>query len=315
MTLCVIAGGVGAARLLLGAQDVAPGSSLTAIVNVADDDVISGLSISPDLDTVVYTCAEAIDADRGWGLAEETWRAMESQRRYTQSAERPDLGWFNLGDRDLGTHLYRTARLARGALLSEVTAEIAVAWGLGLRVLPVSDDRIATRLVTADGEISFQDYFVRLQHEVEVQSVRFAGAEQAEPAPGVLEAIASADTIIIAPSNPIVSIGPVLAVRGVREALVARRDDTVAISGIIGGKALKGPAARLLEELGHESSAVGVARIYAEIASTLLVDDVDAHLADDVEAAGLRCVVTSTIMSNRADAAALTAGCLEATRR
>lgn len=315
MSLCVIAGGVGAARLLLGAQDVVRGNSLTAIVNVADDDVISGLSISPDLDTVVYTCAGAIDAERGWGLADETWRAMESQHRYTQSAERTDLGWFNLGDRDLGTHLYRTSRLAQGALLSEVTAEMAAAWELGLRVLPVSDDPIATRLVTADGEISFQDYFVRLQHGVEVRSVRFAGADQAEPAPGVLEAIASADTIIIAPSNPIVSIAPVLAVRGVREALIARRDDTVAISGIIGGKALKGPAARLLEELGHESSAVGVARIYTEIASTLLVDGVDAHLADDVEATGLRCVVTSTIMSSRADAATLTAACLEATRR
>jgi len=312
VSLCVIAGGVGAARLLRGAQDVVVGPSLTAIVNVADDDVISGLSISPDLDTVVYTCAEAIDPDRGWGLADETWRAMESQRRYTDSAGRSDVGWFNLGDRDLGTHLYRSARLARGATLSEVTAEIAAAWGLSMRVVPVSDDAIATRLVTDEGEIAFQDYFVRLQHGVEVHGVSFAGAMTATAAPGVLDAIAAAEVIIIAPSNPIVSIGPVLAVPGVRDALVARRDDTVAISGIIGGKALKGPADRLLVELGHESSAVGVARLYAEFAATLVVDDVDAGLADAVEATGMRCVVAPTIMSTRADAAALTSVCIDA---
>lgn len=308
----MIAGGVGAARLLRGAQDVVPGADLTAIVNVADDDVISGLAISPDLDTVTYTCAEAIDPERGWGLADESWRAMETQRRYTEGSGRSDIGWFNLGDRDLGTHLYRTARLAQGATLSEVTAEITSAWGLSMRVLPASDDRIATRLVSGEGDLSFQDYFVRLQHGVEVESVRFVGVEAARPAPGVLEAIAAATTIVIAPSNPIVSVGPVLAVPGIREALARRRDRVVAISGIIGGKALKGPADRLLVELGHESSAVGVARLYADIAGTLLVDTVDAALVPQVEELGLRCVATSSIMKDRSDAAALTAACIAA---
>ncbi len=289
-----------------------PGDELTAIVNVADDDVISGLAISPDLDTVTYTCAEAIDPDRGWGLADESWRAMETQRRYTESAGRTDVGWFNLGDRDLGTHLYRTARLAQGATLSEVTSEIAAAWGLGMRVLPASDDRLATRLVSSEGDLSFQDYFVRLQHGVVVESVRFVGAEDARPAPGVLEAIADASAIVIAPSNPIVSVGPVLAVPGIREALARRRDRVVAISGIIGGKALKGPADRLLVELGHESSAVGVARLYADIAGVLLVDTVDEALVPEVEALGVRCVATSSIMRDRSDAAALTRACLDA---
>lgn len=312
MNVVVIAGGVGAARLLRGAQDVVAAEQLTAVVNVADDDVISGLHISPDLDTVTYTCAEAIDAERGWGLGGESWRAMESQRRYTEASARPDIGWFNLGDRDLGTHLYRTERLSQGATLAQVTREITAAWGIDFAIIPASDDPIATRLVTDDGEISFQDYFVRLQHGVEVRSVRFAGADVAVAAPGVLEAISAADAIVIAPSNPIVSIGPVLAIPGVTEALIARREAVVAISGIIGGKALKGPADRLLRELGHESSAVGVARIYADIASTILIDGTDAGLAPSIESAGVRCVVAPTIMGDRAGAAALTTTCLAA---
>lgn len=312
MNVVVIAGGVGAARLLRGAQDVVPAGQLTAVVNVADDDVISGLHISPDLDTVTYTCAEAIDAERGWGLENESWRAMESQRRYTDSAARPDIGWFNLGDRDLGTHLYRTERIRHGATLAEVTREITEAWGIDFAVIPASNEPITTRLMTDDGEISFQDYFVRQRHGVEVRSVRFAGAESASPAPGVLEAIAAADAIVIAPSNPIVSIGPVLAIAGVTEALIARRDAVVAISGIIGGKALKGPADRLLRELGHESSAVGVARIYAAVASTILIDDTDAELVSGVEGAGVRCVVAPTIMGDREGAAALTRACIRA---
>jgi len=297
--ITTLAGGVGAARLLAGLVQVVDPSELVAVVNTGDDLVLHGLEISPDLDTVTYTLAGAIDPERGWGLAGETWQAMETLRRYGGEA------WFNLGDRDLGTHLYRTARRRAGATLSEVTAEIAGAWGLGLRLLPVTDDLLRTQVTVDEGEISFQDYFVGRQHAVAVRSVRFEGAEQARPAPGVLDAIREAEQVVIAPSNPIVSIGPLLAVPGVRDAVVARRADVVAVSPIVAGAALKGPADRLLVELGHESSVVGVARLYAELAATLVVDTADADLAGAVEAEGLRCVVAPTVMSSPDAAAAL----------
>lgn len=298
---------MGAARLLAGLIQVRPPAELTAIVNVGDDVELHGLHVSPDLDTVTYTVAGAIDPERGWGLAGETWRAMEALRRYPLARS-----WFNLGDQDLGTHLYRTDRLRAGAPLSTVTAEIADAWHLGLRLLPVSDDTIRTRITVADGEISFQEYFVQRQHDVAVTAVRFDGAEAATPAPGVLDAITTATRVIIAPSNPIVSIEPVLAVPGVRAAVVARREAVVAVSPIIAGRALKGPADRLLRELGHASSVVGIARLYAPLAATLVVDEADAHQAAAVEAEGLRCVVTPTIMHSPAEAAALAKVVLEA---
>jgi LPPG:FO 2-phospho-L-lactate transferase len=307
----VLAGGVGAARFLVGLAEVVDPTSVTAVVNVADDESISGLHISPDLDTVVYTCAGAIDPGRGWGLAGETWRAMDELRRVAGAAGRDDLGWFSLGDRDLGTHLYRTARLAQGASLAEVTAELAAAWGLGMSVLPVTNDRIATRISTDAGELAFQEYFVREQHSVVARAVRFDGADRASPAPGVLEAIGTAGVVVVAPSNPIVSIGPVLAVPGVRDAVAARRDRVVAVSPIVGGRALKGPADRLLVELGHESSVVGVARLYRDLAATLVVDEVDAELSPGVEAEGVRCVVAPTIMAEPVVAAALARTCLE----
>lgn len=294
--ITTLAGGVGAARLLRGLLAV-HGDGQTAVVNTADDEVVNGLHVSPDIDTVLYTLAGANDDARGWGLAGETWQAMESLRRYTASVGRHDLGWFNLGDRDLGSHLFRTSRLAEGAPLSTITAEMSAAWGLGLRILPVTDDRLATRLTTADGELAFQEYFVREQHGVPVTGVRFDGADVAVPAPGVLAAIETADAVVIAPSNPIVSIGPLLAVPGVRDAVADRRGSTVAVSPIVGGKALKGPADRLLTELGHESSALGIARLYRDLASVLVVDEQDADLAPDIEALGMRCVVTPTIMS------------------
>jgi LPPG:FO 2-phospho-L-lactate transferase len=275
-------------------------AEITAVVNVGDDVELHGLHISPDLDTVTYTVAGAIDPERGWGLAGETWHAMEALRRYPQARS-----WFNLGDRDLATHLYRTDRLRRGALLSTVTAEIADAWGLGLRLLPASDDPLRTRVTVPDGEIDFQEYFVHRQHDVAVSAVRFDGADAAAPAPGVLDAIDGAQRIVIAPSNPIVSIAPVLAVPGVRAAVEARRPDVVAVSPIVAGAALKGPADRLLRELGHESSVVGIARIYASVAATLVVDEADADLASAVEAEGLRCVVAPTIMRGPDEAAAL----------
>ncbi len=297
--ITVLAGGVGAARFLRGLLDVVPAQDVTAIVNVGDDLVLHGLHISPDLDTVTYTLAGAINPDTGWGLAGETWQAMATLEQYG------GVSWFRLGDRDLGTHLYRTHRLSEGAPLSAVTAEIAGAWQLGLRMIPASDDPVRTMVTVDGGEIGFQDYFVARQHSVAVSGVRFAGAGEARPAPGVLAAIASADAVVIAPSNPIVSIGPVLAVPGVREAVVARRDHCVAVSPIVAGAALKGPADRMMRELGHEPTVVGVARLYRELASALVIDEADAALADDVEREGVRCVVVPTVMSSPAIAAAL----------
>jgi LPPG:FO 2-phospho-L-lactate transferase len=306
MAVTVLAGGVGAARLLAGMVRVVPPAEVTAVVNVADDTVLHGLAISPDLDTVVYTVAGAIDPGRGWGLRDESWQAMATLERYGGTT------WFALGDRDLGTHLYRTARRAEGAPLSEVTGEIARAWGLALDVRPVSDDPVRTVLTLAESgdEVAFQDYFVRLRHAVAVSAVRFDGAAGAKPAPGVLDAIAAADTVVVAPSNPIVSIGPVMAVPGVAEAVTARRDAVVAVSPLVGGRALKGPADRLMRELGHDDSVVGVAKLYAPFAGTLVIDEVDAAHAGAVRALGLRCVVTDTIMRDPAAAAALSEAAL-----
>ena len=286
-----LAGGVGAAKLLTGLIRAHPPGEQLAVVNTADDTVLHGLYVSPDLDTVVYTLAGAVNSETGWGLAGETWQAMDALDRYG------GITWFRLGDRDLATHMFRTHRMGQGADLATVTAEIAAAWGLELAVLPVTNDRIETRVTTVDeGEIGFQDYFVRRRHDVAVTAIRVAGLDGAQPAPGLIKALAGARTIIIAPSNPIVSIGPVLAVPGVQEAVAARRDAVVAVSPIVGGAALKGPADRLMRELGHECSVVGVARLYREVAATLVIDVADAHLAADVEAAGMACAVAPTVM-------------------
>ncbi|MHB8467792.1 MAG: 2-phospho-L-lactate transferase [Acidimicrobiales bacterium] len=310
--IVALAGGVGAARFLVGLVAVVAPEEITAIVNTGDDVELHGLWISPDLDTVTYTLAGAINPATGWGLVGETWEAMGALGRYTPYAPPGSTAgatWFGLGDKDLATHLYRTKRRAEGARLSEVSAEISAAWGVGPLLLPMSDDRVQTMVTIRDGagltEIGFQDYFVGRHHDVEVASLRFAGVVSAMPAPGVLEAIAAADVVIICPSNPLVSIAPIRAVRGVEAALVARRERVVAVSPIVAGAALKGPADRLLVELGHEASVVGVARLYAPIAGTLVVDTADAALADQVRGAGMSCVVTPTVMSEPAIAARL----------
>ena len=299
--ITVLAGGVGAARYLAGLRQVVPPADITAVVNTADDTWLHGLRICPDLDTVTYTLAGAVNGETGWGLSGETWQAMESLRAY--DAER---AWFNLGDRDLGTHLFRTGRLREGATLTEVTADITARWELGLRLLPMTEDEVATRFRLPDGgDLGFQEYFVRHRHSIAVSAVRFEGIDTARPAPGVLEAVGQAERVVLAPSNPIVSIGPILAVPGVRDALAARRDSVVAVSPIIAGATVKGPADRLLGELGHDVSVVGVARFYADLAGTLVIDDADADLAGAVEAEGVRCVVAPTLMHGPAEAAAL----------
>jgi LPPG:FO 2-phospho-L-lactate transferase len=307
--IVTLAGGVGASRLLTGLVAVVDPAEVVAVVNTADDVVLHGLHVSPDLDTVTYALAGAADPVRGWGLAGETWAAMEALSRFRPAAppeSSAGLTWFRLGDRDLATHLYRTERLGEGAPLSTVTAEIARAFDVRCRLLPMTDERVQTRVQVEGGaEIGFQEYFVERGHQVAVEALRFDGAGDARPAPGVLEAIEVADNVVIAPSNPLVSIAPVLAVEAVGEAVAARRDQTVAVSPIVAGKAIKGPAARLLAELGHEVSVTGVARLWAPYAATLVIDEADDALSGAVEDEGIRCVVAPTVMHGPPEAAAL----------
>ncbi len=303
----VLAGGVGAARYLQGAVEAFDPADVTAVVNVADDVTLHGLRVCPDLDTCTYTLAGAIDPQRGWGLVNESFKAMAALRRYG------GLDWFSLGDQDLGTHLYRTQRLAEGATLTEVTAEICEAWGVGATLVPVSDDPVETRVTLATGEeIGFQEYFVRLAHSVEISSLRFVGAEQAEPAAEALRAIESAETLVIAPSNPAVSIQPLLAVGGIEAAVRARRSRNVAVSPIVGGRALKGPADRMLRELGEQATVVGVARRYQGLAATMVIDETDSESAGEIEDLGMRVVAVPTVMSEPGVARALAETCHQA---
>ena len=309
--LVALAGGVGAARFLRGLVRVVPPESVTVVVNTADDEEFHGLRICPDLDTVTYTLAGVEHPEQGWGLAGETFAVMDALERYGEPT------WFRLGDRDLATHLYRTQRLGAGATLSEVTTDLAHAWAVVPRLLPMSDDRVATRITVrrADGSVevlAMQEWFVRERSAPAVVAVDFAGASEALPAPGVLEAIDRAGTILVCPSNPVISIGPILAVPGVREALVQRRDRVVGVSPIIAGAPVKGPADRLMGPLGIEVSCVGVARAYAEFCGTLVIDSGDAHRSRDVESAGVRAVVADTLMTDARVAAALARHTLDA---
>jgi LPPG:FO 2-phospho-L-lactate transferase len=290
---------------------VVPPEQITVVVNTGDDDWFHGLFVCPDLDTVTYTLAGAENPEMGWGLAGETFAAMDALDRYGAPT------WFRLGDRDLATHLYRLERLRAAAPLSDVAAEIANAWGVRSRLLPMSDDRVATRIgVRApDGTVTerrMQEWFVRDRAEPAVAAVRFDGVDRAAPAPGVLEALAAAETIIVCPSNPVISIGPILAVPGVRDALRRRRDRVVGVSPIIAGAPVKGPADRLMGPLGMEISCVGVARAYRDFCAALVIDAGDATRAAEVEALGVRAVVTDTLMRDARVAAALARNTLDA---
>jgi len=309
--LAALAGGVGAARFLRGLVRVVPPEEVVAIVNTADDDVFHGLYVSPDLDSVTYTLAGAEHPEQGWGLAGETFAAIDAMERYGVPT------WFRLGDRDLATHLYRTELLRSGATLSEATERITRSWGLGSRLLPMSDDPVSTRITvrSAEGatiELRMQEWFVRDRTVPPVVSVRFEGAKDAEPAPGVLDTLEHADTVLICPSNPVISIGPILAVPGVREILRRRRARVVAVSPIIAGAPVKGPADRLMQPLGIEVSCVGVARTYADICATLVIDAGDAARAGEVDALGVRAVVAETLMTDARVAAALARHTLDA---
>jgi LPPG:FO 2-phospho-L-lactate transferase len=304
--IVVLAGGVGAARFLEGVVQVVPAAEVTAIVNTGDDFIHYGLHISPDLDIVTCTLAGEIDQVQGWGIAGDTDECMRWLVRLGGPA------WFKLGDRDLALHIRRTELLRAGWPLSRVADAFRRALGVAVRILPMSDEPVATYIDTPNGHIHFENYLVERRAQDEVRGVVFRGAADARPAPGVLEAILEADAVLIAPSNPIVSVGTILAVPGVREALLATVAPVVAVSPIVGGAAIKGPAAPLLRAAGYEVSARGVAACYQELADALVIDTVDAALADDIRALGLRVVVTDTIMRGPAEKRALAAAALSA---
>lgn len=289
----VLAGGVGAARFLDGLVRVLAPQDVTAIVNVGDDMEWAGLHISPDLDTVTYTLADLVNPETGWGLRGESRRTLD------RLSELGGPDWFMIGDLDLATHLYRTHRLSQGDPLSAVTRDLTQRLGLDCRITPVTDDRVRTVVGTDAGELAFQDYFVRRRASDEVHSLRFDGSDSASPAPLVLDAIRDADVIVIAPSNPFLSIDPLLSVGGVREALDRSKAPVAAVSPIIGGQAVKGPAGDILRSLGHDVSALGVARIYAELADVFILDEADARLAPEIESeTEMRVVVMPTLMTD-----------------
>ncbi|GAA4731294.1 2-phospho-L-lactate transferase [Isoptericola chiayiensis] len=287
-SVTLLAGGVGGARLAHGFARAL--DALTCVVNVGDDTERHGLHVSPDLDTVMYTLAEMNDEERGWGLTGESYATLTQLERLGEDT------WFTLGDKDLATHVVRTARLRSGEPLSAVTAGLAGALAVTARLLPVTDDPVRTRITTPSGELEFQEYFVRRQHADAVLDLAFDGIEDARPAPGVLDAVTGADLLVVAPSNPFLSVEPVLGVPGVREAVRSTAARRVAVSPIVGGRALKGPAAQVLESLGHDVSALGVARLYAGLVDVMVIDAADEALAEPVRDLGLEVLVTDTIM-------------------
>jgi len=290
MEIVTLAGGVGASKLLLGLHRVMDPRELTIIVNTGDDIVLHGLSISPDLDIVTYTLAGLVNPDTGWGFRDETFRALEQLAAYGGPQ------WFHLGDRDLATHIHRTAMLRSGARLSEVVDSIREALGVQAKILPMSDEPVPTMIETNQGRLHFQEYLVQRRAEPMVQAISFDGIERARPAVGVLEALARAHTIAICPSNPLISIGPILAVPGVRDAMRKRRAYVVAICPIVGGKSLKGPSDQMLAQLGHDVSALGVTRMYQDICGTMVIDPVDSAQAPAIEALGVEVITHPTVM-------------------
>lgn len=302
------AGGVGGAKLLQGLAATVPTRCLTAIVNTADDFQHYGLHMSPDLDTVMYTLAGLANPETGWGVKGDMRVTLDAIARLGEDP------WFLVGDQDFATHIVRTHRLQQGLPLSTVSAGLALSLGIGLRFLPMTDDSVATEVRTADGWLAFQDYFVARHHNDPVLDVRFAGIERATPAPGVTDAIASADLLLFCPSNPVVSIGPILAVPGMQDAIRASGATVAAVSPIVGGKALKGPAAGMLAQKGVEVSAAGVAQLYEGLVEVMVIDELDRHLAPAIEALGMQVIVLQTVMGDADDRARLAGEILAAIR-
>jgi LPPG:FO 2-phospho-L-lactate transferase len=299
MRVVLLSGGTGGAKLAHGFQQVLPAGALDVIVNVGDDLELFGLHVSPDLDSVLYTLAGLVDPVRGWGVAGDTDRALTMLERYGEET------WFWIGDADLGTLVRRTAQLHRGASLTQVTADMAAALGIPSHILPSTDDRLRTRVLTDDGDLEFQRYFVERGQRDEVRGISFEGAAEARPTGAVLEALRNAELVVIGPSNPIVSIEPTLAIPGLREAVATASGRKIGVSPIVAGRALKGPTDRMLATLGHEVSALGVARLYAGLLDRYVLDEADAELAPGVAGLGMEPLVAQTVMKTDADRAAL----------
>ena len=299
--ILALAGGVGGAKLALGLSRVLAPEDLTIVVNTGDDETFHGLHVSPDLDTVMYTLAGLANPETGWGLAGETFRTLEALERLGAPA------WFRLGDADLATHIRRTDLLCQGWTLSEVTTELCSRLGVPrhIGVVPMTDDPVRTVALTDEGELPFQEYFVKRGCEPRISGVRFDGAESARMAPAFLQALAEAQAIVVCPSNPLVSIGPILAVPGVREAIARFRGLRVAVSPIVGGHALRGPAAKMMAEMDEEVSCVGVARRYQGLCDVMVIDEVDREHAPAIEALGMRVAVANTVMQSDDDKAGL----------
>jgi LPPG:FO 2-phospho-L-lactate transferase len=307
--IVVLSGGVGGARFVRGLTDLVSQREVTVIGNVGDDVEVIGLHVSPDLDSLLYTLAELNDEERGWGRRRETWNALETARELDD-----DEAWFQLGDRDVGLHLVRTKALRAGGRLSGFTARAAAAFGLEVTILPATDDRLRTVVETPAGALSLQEWFVKRAHADEVDGLRFEGAAFARPAPGVLEAIEQASLVVIAPSNPYISIWPILAVQAIREAVQRKRTPVVAVSPLIGGRAVKGPADAMLERLAGGTSPAHVARCYPGLLDALVIDQADAAGTEALEAARIRPHVTRTLMKDRRAGRLLAEAVLEAAR-
>ncbi len=289
-----LAGGVGASKLLLGLYEVTNPRALTIIVNTGDDIVLHGLKISPDLDIVTYTLAGIVDPAKGWGFRGETFHALERLALFGRE------NWFNLGDRDLATHIHRTALLSGGKTLTEAAESIRTALGVKAKILPMSNQPIPTLIDSNEGPLHFQEYLVKRRARPIVRGIRFENVETAVPAPDVLQVIREADRILIGPSNPLISIGPILAVPGIRDALRARKNDVVSLCPIVGGKSLKGPSDKMLAQLGHQSSAAGVAELYADFTGTFVIDTQDKAQQEKIQSLGMQVAVMPTVMKTRA---------------
>jgi LPPG:FO 2-phospho-L-lactate transferase len=317
--IVVFTGGTGGTKLVQGLQQVVAPEELTVVVNTGDDLEWWGLHVSPDVDSVLYGLADLLSKDRGWGVEGDSFRCLERMKELQQPS------WFSLGDLDLATHLTRTALLRAGKTLSEATSDLATRFGVRARVLPMSDDRVSTMLDTAKGTLTFQEYFVRERHQVDVRSVRFEGAERARPAPGVLQSVEAADAIVFAPSNPVTSIGPILAVPGIREALRRTAAPVIAVSPIVGGAAVSGPAGALMQMMGWPSTSAGVASAYEDFLDVLVADSSEESAvafdnapsdprvrSTSLDSRSKRLVYTNTIMRSTADKRQLAAFVLDA---
>jgi LPPG:FO 2-phospho-L-lactate transferase len=303
--ITVLAGGVGASRFLQGLVRIRPQEDFVIVSNTADDIELYGLHISPDIDIVMYTLAGMVDEEKGWGIEQDTFHCQEVLERFGCET------WFRLGDRDLATHIFRTNRLRKGSKLSQVTQQLSKTLGLSATILPMTDDPVETRIITEDGEVHFEEYLIKKQMKAAVKSIRFSGIEHAHPAPNVISSIHDARAIIVAPSNPLVSIGPILTIRGVRDALKTSEAKIVAVSPIVRGSAIKGPADRMMRALGLEVSAFGVAQMYQDFLDGFVLDILDEDQKPRVERLGLKVVATNTLMNSLQDKMNLAKVCLD----